>query len=90
MPKQVPNTFQQYEFTQEEVAQAKVLAPLTMMYLQNELAVTALRKLALIYDHNDRKDWELLHAELDGRIAVLAELLQVEPVRLNPKEKKDA
>jgi hypothetical protein len=89
MPKLIPSKFQEYEFTKEEVIQAKILSPLTKMYLENELAVTMLRKIALIYDHTDQKDWELLHAELDGRIAILAELLQVEPIKLNLKENKD-
>lgn len=81
MPKAIPSKFQEYEFTQEEVTQAKQLSPLTKMYLQNELAVTMLRKVALIYKHDDVKDWELLHAELDGKISFIAEMLQVEPVK---------
>lgn len=90
MPKLISSKFQEYEFTKEEVVQAKILSPLTKMYLENELTVTMLRKLALIYDHTNQEDWELLHAELDGRIGVIAELLQVEPVKLKPKESKDA
>lgn len=81
MPKLLPSKFSEYEFTPEEVAQAKVLSPLTRMYLENELSVTMLRKCALVYNHENEKDWELLHAELDGRMSVIAELLQVEPVK---------
>lgn len=87
MPKLIPSKFQEYEFTQEEVAEAKVLSPLTRMYLQHEMSVTMMRKVALVYDHEQEEDWKLLHAELDGRISLLAELLQVEPVKpTKPKE----
>lgn len=85
MPHKIESKFQEYEFSQEEVAIAKQLSPVTRMYLQHELSVTMLRKCALVYDHAQVKDWELLHAELDGRMSLLAELLQIEPVK-PPKE----
>lgn len=81
MPHKIESKFQEYEFTQEEVELAKQLSPLTRMYLQHELSVTMLRKCALVYDHAQVKDWELLHAELDGRMSIIAELLQIEPVK---------
>lgn len=81
----LPSKFQEYEFTPEELKAAKVLSNVTRCYLQNELTNTMLRKIALVYDHANEKDWQLLHAELDGRISVLAELLEVEPVKLPSK-----
>lgn len=87
MPHKIESKFQEYEFTKEEVELAKQLSPLTRMYLQHELSVTMMRKCALVYDHAQVKDWELLHAELDGRMSMLAELLQIEPVKsTKPKE----
>lgn len=88
MPKSLPSKFQEYEFTPEEVKEAKVLSPLTKMYLQHEMSITMMRKVALVYDHENEQDWKLLHAELDGRISLLAELLQVEPVASTKSKEK--
>lgn len=79
--KAIDCSFQQYEFTQEEVIQARVLSPLTKAYLQNELAVAMLRKVALVYNHEHQKDWELAHAELDGEINCYVRLLDIPPVK---------
>lgn len=83
----LPSKFQEYSFTPAELLAAKSFPALTRCWLQNELSNAMLRKVALLYKHEAVEDWELLHAELDGRIALLAELLEIEPVK-PPKEKE--
>ena len=82
MPIALPSKFQEYQFTKEEVQQALIVSPMTRCWLENELTVTMLRKVALIYNAEKEIDWRLTHAELDGRIGLLAELLQVDPIAL--------
>lgn len=88
MPQPQLNQFQTYSFTPEEIVQAKALSALTKMYLQHELSITLMRKCALIYNHADVKDWELLHAELDGRANILAELLEVPTIKETVTQKE--
>lgn len=85
----LPCKFQEYSFTAEELAAAKLFTHVTKCWLQNELSNTMLRKVAILYTPEAIEDWKLLHAELDGRISLLIELLQIEPVK-PPKEKASA
>jgi hypothetical protein len=84
----LPSKFQEYSFTPEELIAAKALSHTTRCYLQNELSNAMLRKVALVYDHSSVSDWELFHAELDGRISVLVELLDIPPV--HPTKAKES
>lgn len=89
MPQPLPSKFKEYSFTEAEVKLAKELSFTTRCWLENELTNTMLRKVALIYKPEAEMDWRLLHAELDGRMSVLAELLNVEPTIVNLKEQKN-
>lgn len=84
----LPSKFQEYVFTPEELAVVKQFSHTTRCWLQNELTNAMLRKVALVYNPEAVEDWKLFHAELDGRISLLAELLEIEPVK-PPKEKAE-
>ena len=88
MPQRLASKFAEFTFSQEELKQAKEFTYTTRCWLQNELTNAMLRKVALIYRPEAEMDWKLYHAELDGRISLLAELLDIEPVK--PKENSNA
>lgn len=91
MPQPLPSKFKEYSFTEAEIKLAKEISFTTRCWLENELTNTMLRKVALIYKPEAEMDWKLVHAELDGRMSMLAELLDVEPTVIpNLKEQNNA
>ena len=77
--------FQEYLFTPGEVEAARSLTDLQRCYWQNELSVSMLQKAALRFESDRLDELKLRWAELDGRIGVLVELLQLDPSAAKPK-----
>ena len=77
--------FQEYLFTPGEVEAARSLTDLQRCYWQNELSVSMLQKAALRFESDRLDELKLRWAELDGRIGVLVELLQLDPSAVKPK-----
>jgi hypothetical protein len=87
----LPSKFNSYKFTNEELNAIKSLPYTFRCYLENELTNTMLRKIAILYQPDAELDWKLLHAELDGKISFITELLNLDPVKpsvTKPKEQQ--
>lgn len=73
MPKLLDSTFTRYEFSAEEQIQAPILSSLQRMYLQNELAMVAEKKISLSF--TDTQEFIQNEALLTGQIQLLTFLL---------------
>ena len=81
----LPSKFQEYLFTPGELEAARGLTDLQRCYWQNELSIAMLQKAALAFEPDRLEELKLRWAELDGRIGVLVELLQLDPSATKPK-----
>jgi hypothetical protein len=72
-----PNSFTQYELSEQEALQGSIFSLSQKMVIQNMLAEAAHRKLALLYDSTNHTRSMQEEAELTGKIGVLQELLEV-------------
>lgn len=75
MASQVPNDFTSYTFTEEELANAKILNPLQQMYLQTRLSEKAMQKVSLKVDSKNIESFLQEEAYLQGQIEFIQELL---------------
>ena len=82
----LPSKFQEYLFTPGELEAARGLTDLQRCYWQNELSIAMLQKAALTFEPDRLEELKLRWAELDGRIGVLVELLQLDPSTTKPKQ----
>ena len=72
---EVKNTFQQFEFTAKEYAQATQFTALQRAYLQTELAAKAHARLALTFNPLAAHDFVQNEAYLKGQMELLELLL---------------
>lgn len=78
MPTAKENRFTSYDFTPEELKSASVFNPLQKMWIQTQIANTAMQMMNLDAGFKeDIADFEIQRAFLKGQISVLEYLLEV-------------
>jgi hypothetical protein len=70
-----PNTFSSYKLTEEEELSGNILTSLQVMVIQNQIALLAEQKLALIYDPSEPQSYGIQIAFLSGKLEILQQLL---------------
>lgn len=76
MAKLIPNEFQQYEFSEEELKLGSVLSPTTLQLIQTRLALAMLGKVSLKYDiDKPTTDFVQQEAYIAGEIAAYRNLI---------------
>ena len=76
MPKLVVNRFSQYELTEQEALQGKLLTDANQAVLQNELASVAEQRIALVYDVTNPNKFLQEDAYLRGQMELIEYLMQ--------------
>ena len=71
------NSFTQYELSAEEQIQGSIYTITQKQVLQNELAIAAETKLALVYDTSNPMDYVQQEAHFTGKVELLRFLLDM-------------